>query len=349
MAVVVHGDLNPGIFQGVAAAYYNGVAVTLQDSGGAMLVGGNLPVAPTITRQPSVLPLNPAIGDSITLDIGAAQGTPTPVATWDFTLNGTSIKSRLDTGAMTLELSEAGVYVLTVRWTNSADTTEASTASLTVTAPSVPTINYAAVALAYVNASTSFAGTASDVSAITASGTGQYIFTKTGTGAAIQHSADGFVFGNGAYVQTQILSNQPTTDGLFAVADITLTSYGANVGQIVDGTGVNLKLRNSSGALQVLGPVSGQGALSLGNMTYGTRIVVGGQIDDVLDLLSGVNVSGAGVSTPHTGLVDPLPTRFTTGRYLNGTLHRLVIVGRPEGQPWPVTMDQVYADFRRGA
>ena len=32
----------------------------------------------------------------------------------------------------------------------------------------------------------------------------------------------------------------------------------------------------------------------------------------------------------------------------NGTIHRLAIVGRPEGQPWPVTMREVYADFLQG-
>ena len=80
-----------------------------------------------------------------------------------------------------------------------------------------------------------------------------------------------------------------------------------------------------------------------------TRVIENGAlIDDVLDVLRGINNSGAAVSVPHTGLVDPLPTRFTTGRYVKGTLHRLVIVGRPEGKDWPVTIEQVYADFRRG-
>lgn len=349
MTVLVYGDLNRGIFNGIAAAYYDGMAVKLHDSAGGALVGGANPVAPFVTRQPSILPANAAIGDSITVDIGAASGTPAPVASWDLTLNGSSIRNRLDSDAMTIELSEAGAYLLTVHWTNSADRTEANIASLTVAAPPAQTIDYANVALAYVSAASTFAGTQTDVTSITASGTGQYVFTKAGSGAAIQHNANGFVFGNGAYVQTQVLSNQPTTDGIFAVADLTLTSYGANVGQIVDGTGVNLKLRNSAGTLQVLGPVSGQGALSLGNVTYGNRIIIGGQIDDVLDLLSGVNTSGSPTSMPHGGLVDPLPTRFTTGRYVNGTLHRLVIVGRAEGQPWPITMEQVYADFQRGA
>lgn len=352
MGVTLYGDINPAAFKNLAAAYFGDTPVKLFDSAGIALVGATLAVAPTIQRQPSILPATAGIGDSVTLDLGAAAGTPSPAATWDFTLNGSSIKSRLDSGAMTIELAEAGTYALSVMWTNSADVVEATTASLLVqkddTPPVTSGIDYSKVALAYLDARSSFAGTATDVTSITASGTGSYVFTKAGTGVAIQRSDAGFVFGDGAYVQTQVLSNQPTTDGLFAVVDVTLTSYGSNLGQLIDGTGVNLKLRNSAGSIQALGPVAGQGALTLGAVTYGTRILIGGLIDDVLDVLRGINNSGAAVSVPHTGLVDPLPTRFTTGRYVKGTLHRLVIVGRPEGKDWPVTIEQVYADFRRG-
>lgn len=352
MAVTLYGDINPATFKNLAAAYFGDTPVQLYDGAGIALVGAVLAVAPSIQRQPSILPATAGIGDSVTLDLGAASGTPTPAVTWDFTLNGTSIKSRLDSGAMTIELAEAGTYALSVTWTNSADAVEATTASLLVkqddTPPATTGIDYSKVALAYLDATSTIAGTATDVSSITASGTGNYVFTKAGTGAAIQRSDTGFVFGDGAYVQTQVLSNQPTTDGLFAVVDVTLTSYGSNIGQLIDGTGVNLKLRNSTGSLQALGPVAGQGALTLGAVTYGTRVMIGGLIDDVLDLLKGVNSSGAVVSAPHGGLIDPSPTRFTTGRYVKGTLHRLVIVGRPEGKDWPVTIEQVYADFRRG-
>lgn len=351
MGVTLYGDINPATFKGIAGAYFGDTPVKLYDSNGTPIVGATLAVAPTIQRQPSILPATAGIGDSVTLDLGAASGTPTPAVSWDFTLDGSSIKSRLDSGAMTMELASAGAYALSVTWTNSADAVEATTASLLVkevTPPVTPTINYAQVALAYIDAASSFSGSATDVGSITATGTGGYVFTKAGTGTAIQRSDAGFVFGDGAYVQTQVLSNQPTTDGLFAVVDVTLSAYGSNIGQLVDGTGVNMKLRNSSGTIQALGPVAGQGALTLGTVTYGNRVIIGGLLDDVLDLLKGINTSGAAVSAAHGGLTDPLPTRFTTGRYVKGTLHRMVIVGRPEGQDWPVTLEQVYADFQRG-
>ena len=349
MAVIIHSDIGRAVFSGLRAAYFGDQPVSLRNSTGILLVGADQPVAPTITRQPSILPQEAGIGDSITLDIGEAAGLPAPVASWDFTLNGVSIKGRLDRGATTIELAETGIYELTVAWTNSADSVMANTVALTVAPPLVPPIDYARVTLAYIDVSATITGSDADVGAITARGTGAYVFTKAGSGTAIRRTSDGFAFADGAYVQTQVLSAQPTTDGLFAVADLTLTSYGSNVGQIIDGTGVNLKLRNSAGAIQVLGPVSGQGALSLGTVAYGTRVIVAGQLDDVADLLSGISIAGTAVSAPHTGLVDPLPTRFTIGRYLNGTLHRLAIVGRPEGGAWPVTMAEVVADFRRGA
>ncbi|MTH33662.1 hypothetical protein GL279_03530 [Paracoccus limosus] len=351
MGVTLYGDISPATFKGLAAAYFGNTPVKLCDAGGTPVVGATPAVAPAIQRQPSILPATAGIGDSVTLDLGAASGTPAPVASWDFTLDGASIKGRLDSGAMTMELAEAGSYALTVTWANSADAVEATPASLLVKkdeTPTTPAIDYARVALAYVDAASSFSGSATDVTAITATGTGGYVFAKAGSGTAIQRSEAGFVFGDGAYVQTQVLSNQPTTDGLFVVVDVTLSSYGSNVGQLIDGTGINLKLRNSAGAIQALGPVSGQGALALGTVSYGNRILIGGQIDDVLDLLRGINTSGAVVSAPHSGLTDPLPTRFTTGRYVKGTLHRLVIIGRAEGQDWPVTLEQVFADFRRG-
>ena len=68
----------------------------------------------------------------------------------------------------------------------------------------------------------------------------------------------------------------------------------------------------------------------------------------VLNLVAGIDTAGGQVSAPHGGLTDPEPSRVMTGRYIHGTIHRLAIVGRPEGQAWPVTMREVYEDFQRG-
>ncbi|RCW84070.1 hypothetical protein [Paracoccus lutimaris] len=305
--------------------------------------------APSITRQPAILPATAVIGDSITLDLGAAAGQPTPAPSWDFTRDGVSIRSSLDQGALTMELSGAGVYVLTVSWANSAGSVTAQSATLTVQAPPTgPAVNYDTQTLAYFDAATSFTGSATDVTAVTARGTGGYVFHKEGSGAAIQRSASGFVFGNGCYLQSQTLTGQPMTDGLFAVVDCTLTSYGTTVGQILEGAGGHVKLRDNAGRLQVVGQDDSAVGIILGSVFYGSRVIVAGLLDDVLNLVGGINVAGGDVSAAHAGITDPDLTRVLTGRYVNGTIHRLAIVGRAEGQAWPVTMREVYEDFQQG-
>lgn len=305
-------------------------------------------VAPSIVRQPAILPATAVIGDSITLDLGAADGMPAPVATWGFTRNGVSIKDSLDPGGLTMELASAGVYVLSASWTNSAGSVTAQTATLTVQAPPVPAINYDTQALAYFDAATTFAGSATDVTSVTARGTGGVILSKNGTGATIQHSAAGLTFANGSYLQSPTLTGLPTTDGVFAVVDCTLTSYGSNLGQILEGAGGHVKIRNNAGNLQVVGSDDSSVALVLGSVIYGSRVILAGMLDDVLNAVNGINTAGGDISAAHGGITEPELTRIFTGRYVHGTIHRLAIVGRAEGQAWPVTMREVYADFRRG-
>ncbi|MBP8929897.1 MAG: hypothetical protein KBG46_01295 [Paracoccus sp.] len=306
-------------------------------------------VAPAVTRQPAISPAMAAIGGRITLDLGTASGTPAPVASWDLTLNGVSIRGGVEPQALSMDLTQSGTYVLTVGWANSAGNVSAQAATLNVAAlPPAPTINYDTQALAYFDAATSFAGSASDVTSVTARGTGGYVFAKNGAGAAIQRTAQGFVFANGQFLQSQALSAQPTTDGVFAVIDCTLTSYGSSLGQILDGAGGHVKIRNTSGTLQVIGQDDSTVAVTLGSVAYGQRTILAGMLDDVLNLVAGIDTAGGQVSAPHGGLTDPEPSRVMTGRYIHGTIHRLAIVGRPEGQAWPVTMREVYEDFQRG-
>lgn len=349
MAVTILEGLGHPLFRHVRAAHIGGQSVQMRDAEGN-IIGGALPgAAPVVVVQPSILPATAVIGTSITLNLGAANGSPTPVATWDFTLNGVSIRDRLDQGELTMELTAPGTYVLSVGWVNSHGTVSATSAQHTVAAPVIPTINYDTQALAYFNAETAYTGTAADVAALTARGTGHYVFSKTGTGTTVQRAAGGFVFGDGVYLQSQTLTAQPMTDGIFVVADVTLDSYGSNIGQIVDGTGGHVKIRNASGALQITGVDDTAVNLALGSVSYGQRMVISAQIDDVADVLSGHDVAGNVLSTPHAGLTDPALGRLTFGRYLRGTIHRMAIVGRAEGQPWPVTMREVVEDFRRGA
>lgn len=348
MPVEILGEIHPALFRNLSEVRFRGAKVAVLDAFGATLIEGGANSAPVLADPPRILPPGAGLGDSITLSPGSATGQPEPVAEWDSLLDGASVRSRVDAGMMTMELAEPGEYLLVVTWTNSEGALRVESEALTIAAPEAPAIDYPAVALAYLDAGSAFAGSDSDVTSVSPAGTGNLVFSKSGSGSAITRGSEGFTFASGSYLQSQILSSPATTDGLFAVIDLTITSYGSAVTQLFDGTGTTLKLRNNAGNLQAVGPVSGLGALALGQAPYGSRIIISGQLDDIADLLSGHDVSGGVISAAHTGLSDPTPTRFITGRYLNGTIHRLAIVGRPEGGDWPVTMQEVVADFQRG-
>ena len=107
MAVSIQNGIASNLFRGVERVYLAGQMIPLLNAeGGTLIEGAGPDIAPTITRAPSILPLGAVIGDSISLDLGAATGAPQPEASWDITLNGDSIRSQLDAGALTVELSQ---------------------------------------------------------------------------------------------------------------------------------------------------------------------------------------------------------------------------------------------------
>lgn len=349
MTIIILDQIHPALLRGTAAVHMADAQIEMFDALGNRMSGPAPATLPVVTENPRILPETAALGQSISLNLGAAEGLPAPMAEWDFTLDGASMRDQLDGDAMTIELSLPGTYALTVRWRNIAGVVAAAEVVLAVSAPVAPSIDYDNQMLAYFDADTPYTGTAEDVATVVMRGTGGYVFGKTGSGTTIRFQPEGLVFGDGVYLQSQSLTNQPTTDGLFAVVEMTLTGYGSNIGQILDGTGGHIKIRNSSGTIQTVGADDTSVNLTLGAVAYGARMIFAGQIDDVADLLSGYDAAGNLLSTPHTGLTDPAPNRISFGRYLNGTIHRMAIGGRAEGQEFPVTMREVVEDFRQGA
>lgn len=349
MAVSIQDGVASNLFQGVERVYLAGKMIPLLNAEGGTLIEGTAPdIAPTITRTPTILPLGAVIGDSISLDLGAATGTPQPQASWDITLNGDSIRAQLDAGAMTIELSQPGLYELSVSWSNNAGIVEAVIAGLSVEpAPEAPPIDYSQ-AIAYIDAGSAFQGSATNVTAITSAGRQTMVLAATGSGNPITHEPEGFTFANGFYVQSPVLSGQPTGDGMFAVIDFTLTGYGTSSGQLLQGAGSRLNLLDMSGSLRVQGVEDTTVTMTAGTTPYGRRFVIGGRIDDLTDMLGMYDLAGTYSEQP-IGSTNPDLTRVITGRYLNGTLHRLAVFGRPEGGAWPVSFEDVYADFREGA
>ncbi len=203
-------------------------------------------------------------------------------------------------------------------------------------------------ALVYFDANTPFTGTASDVTAITSRGSAGLSLAKTGA-AAIQRTAAGFVFADTGYVSATGIPAGAATDGMFVVVEFTQTAIGSNWARLSDGTGSRIRMQVSSANQAVIGTgVDDTNVnIALGTATLGTRYIVAFEMDDVLDQVTGYDVSGALVGPiAHTGLTDPVNTRIDIGQFVNGTIHRWCIVGRPEGGAWPLTMAEVFADFQ---
>ena len=113
---------------------------------------------------------------------------------------------------------------------------------------------------------------------------------------------------------------------------------------------MRLQVNTSNQAITGTGADDTNVNIALGTSTFGTRHVVAFAMDDVLNQVTGYDVSGAAVGPiAHAGLTDPVNTRVDIGQYLNGTIHRWCLVGRTEGGAWPLTMAEVVADFRAGA
>lgn len=324
---------------------FNNGAAVLQGGG-----GGEPPVqsAPVITRQPTLSPSNPGEGDEVVIDWGAAYGVPSPTQNRVFLMDGSDATGQLVGNSF---VAQQGLYEISGAWDNAAGSTAVTPVYFTVDPAAPPAINYDTDAFIYLNADCPITGTDEDVLTVALRGTLNATYTKTGTGNVITRSADGFTFADGAYFQTQIFSNLPTTDGLFAVVSFTLTSYGSNIGAILDGAGGHLKIRNNAGNLQFLAQGSTGQAMALGAAPYGTRVTVAGEIDDVTDIMRAFNVAGNLDTNPtaHPGMTDPTLTRVMQGRYVNGTLHEFGLFVKGEGQAWTQTMEAVFADFTRGA
>lgn len=346
MTVIIHPDIARRLFDGVAAVHFGAESATLLNAQGETLAIGEAPLPPVVVNQPSLQPASAALGDSVTVNLGSATGRPAPEVAWQLTLNGASVTERVDE-FMAIELSEPGLYELLVTWTNINGTTEAEIIGLLVEEAVARDIDYTQ-ALLYIDASTPIEGTDSAVTAINAIGAAQARLIATGSGNPVQRNEQGFVFDNGIWLQSQNLTNLAAGDGIFAVVDFTVTAAATSGGQVLNGAGSRISFSNEAGQLRASAADDTNLNVNAGATPYGTRVVLAGRIDDLLDSFDLINAAGATVSTSFVN-TDPNPTRFNCGRYLIGTIHRIAIFGRSEGGAWPYTMEEIHADFRVGA
>lgn len=344
--LAIHSGLNGALFRGVQRVYLADRSVPLLDARGATLVEGQgAGVLPAVTRQPSLLPANAVLGATVTLDIGTASGTPAPVADWEVTLNGDSIKAQVD-AQMRLQLAQAGEYALSVSWVNEAGTVQAATASLIVVPP-VQVVPDMALAAGYFDAGSAVTGTAAAVTGLANKGNGGWTLAATASGAAIAMAADGIVFADGRCLQATNLSN-PNVDGVFIVVRAVLDAYGSGVAQILaaNPAGGTIAIQNNGGALQARYHDGTARSVALGTVTYGQEFVVGIEIDNVARTVRSFTLAGTMLSETPVGTPGVNYAQVRSGQYVRGTVKRFAVCARQAGGSFPLRFEDVIAHFR---
>lgn len=344
--LAIHNGLSGALFRGVQQIYLADRAVPLLDARGATLVEGQgANVLPAVTRAPSLLPANATLGAVVTLDIGAASGTPAPVAEWDVTLNGASVKAQVDAQSR-LQLAQAGEYALSVRWVNEAGAAQAAIASLIVEPPvqAVPDMTLAA---GYFDAGSVVTGTAAAVTGLANKGNGGWTLAATASGNAIAMGPEGVVFADGRSLQATNLSN-PNVDGVFIVVRAVLDAYGSGVSQILaaNPSGGTIAIQNNNGALQARYHDGTARSIALGTVTYGQEFTVGIEIDNAARTVRSFTLAGAMLSETPVGTPGVNYAQVRTGQNLRGTVKRMAVCAKPVGGAFPLRFEDVIAHFR---
>ncbi|UFM65051.1 hypothetical protein LOS78_15415 [Paracoccus sp. MA] len=342
----IQGTLERALFDGVTRIWHGGRPAALLDARGVTLIEGAPPaVAPAVIRQPAILPEGAGIGDSIALDLGAAEAAPPAAASWDLTLNGSSVRDRLDPD-LRMVLSEPGEYALAVSWSNAAGTAEAETALLQVAEPQATSIDYSQAA-GYLHPGAAYAGTAAAVTGVTNGGNGGWNLAATGSGNAIAMTPAGIRFEDGRSLQAGGLTTGGI-DAAFIVLRMVIDSYGSGVAQLfaANPSGGTFAIHNNNGTLQARYHDGMPRTIALGPVPYGQEFVVGIEIDNAAQRVRAYTPSGAMLSETPAGTPGLNYVTVRTGQYVRGTLMRAALFARPAGGVFAAGFEEVIADFR---
>lgn len=349
-APVIHGTIERSLFQGVQQVYLGGEPAALLEASGAVLIEAQSSVpaaAPTITRQPALLPEGAGLGDSIILDLGAAEGAPPPVAEWDLTLGESSIRDQVDPDQLSMDLSEPGEYALAVNWSNASGTAAAAPALLTVAEPGAPGLDYARAA-GYFHAGSVFSGTAEAVSGVANGGNGGWDLARVGSGQAIAMTPAGIRFDGGSFLQASGISTSGI-GGMFLVLRVAIEHHNSGVAQLfaTNPAGGPVSITSNKGKLQAYyhdGETSR--VVNLGGAPATPEaFVIGIEIDNAAQTVRAYTRGGSIATFSVPGIPGVEYGTVAIGQRLHGTLTRAALFGRPAGGSFAASFEQVIEDF----
>lgn len=199
---------------------------------------------PSFVRLPSIMPNNPILGDSVTLDVGEVVGNPAAVCNWNATINGNNINHLFD-DFMAMEISSSGDLRVDVTWTNS-EGSVTETINLVIPEPEIPepVIDMNNVSSMTITPTISFGGDTTNITNGTTGGLRQSPITVAGTGANITRDNDYIYFNNAK--RFRVTGTLDYSDGV--IIAIKATSNNAASSTLVFGSnGTNFSFRIGGG------------------------------------------------------------------------------------------------------
>ena len=306
----------------------------------------NVP-APVITRQPSITPSRATVGDSVTINLGAATGA-VGSPTWTLMRGATDVTAQVDE-FMAIEFTTAGTYTLSVSWTNTTGTTNATPATITVAEAPSPSVDLATVSYMHQNGPRPFTGPANAITGYTAEGTGARAFSIVGTGADVaMDPARGPLFASGKYARNAG-NTASIADGVMVLAKYAVDTASAvdTIMALTGGITVNMRWDASGNRVQYNYNVGG-GAVNANGVTAAAhRDILAFEIDRVAGTLRYWDGEKIVTLTGQT-ITSPAFTTIDLGNSLTGVISRSNVITRGSGVAWPVRFEDVLNVYGAG-
>lgn len=323
--------------------------------------------APAVTTQPSITG-GTTVGNVLTLDEGAASGTPAPTRAIQW-LRGTTAISGATGPTYTLVSGDVGQAISArVTWTNSAGSVQATSNAITGQAPAPsrtfdpnlydivwrkgdPGVTTAAIS------GTEVSPTGFKVTQLDPQGRVQVVFNEALPGKAnvVYQRADGALVAGtpsatGRHLQLAAGNgwNRVVTGGVIVVADVEESSNVTQTNRFA-ATGPKIAINGSgSTPLYSLGSDTGVGNKTTPNaLQPGARYVWYGEFDvaagtyTIRDPVTGALTSGPLAPTTITNSTAISILQYFVG----GALHGYAAVTWADGESRPISMADVLADF----
>ena len=280
--VTVNGNSYTSTSAGALAVAWtatNGVGSPATSSASATVTAASS--APVITQQPRITPASATVGDSVTINLGAATGA-VGAPTWTLMLGATDVTAQAIGDPLAYETTAAGNLTLAVSWTNATGTTVANPATITVAEAPSGDVDLSDAAI--------YIPTTSDPAAnlslpLVAQGRLAASFAATAGGGTLQSSPRGIEFDG---TNRLILNDVNISTGYYIAGIITVDTLIGTMVNLRSAGGQFLSVRRNGNALQCNWSY-GNAVNSTGGfmpaLAVGTPVVFGVEVNQVANTI----------------------------------------------------------------